>query len=132
MNKALVRVVSSSLIICMSALPLQASAGMIGSTEVAGAVQAVQARDRVARFLSRSDVASQLQAMGVSQADAQARVAVLTDAELIQLSGRIDRLPAAADGSGIGFLLIALLLLWRFVFSAEAKAEAAKRDAPKK
>lgn len=136
MNKKLVRAVSTSLIVCMAALPLQAGAGLIGSTEVTTAVQAaassLEARDRVARFVSRGDVASQLQAMGVSSAEAQARVAALTDAEVAQLAGRIDRLPAAADGSGIGFLLIALLLLWRFVFSDEAKAEAAKKDAPKK
>lgn len=135
MNKKLVRVVSSSLIVCMAALPLQASAGLIGSSEVTSAVTAAQARDGVARFLLREDAASQLQAMGVSRADAQARTAALTDAEIAQVSGQIDRLPAAADGSGIGLLLIALFLLWRFIFSDEAKAEAAKaaaKEAPKK
>lgn len=139
MNSRLVRTVSSSLIVCMAALPLQASAGLIGSTEVTAAVQAAvsstASRDGVARFLAREDVAVQLQAMGVSRTDAQARAAALTDAEVAQVSGQIDRLPAAADGAALGLILVALFLLWRFFFSAEAKAEAAKsapKEAPKK
>jgi hypothetical protein len=135
MNTKLVRVVSSSLIVCMAALPLQASAGLIGATEATSAVQAAfsstNARDSVTRFVSRDDVAAQLQAMGVSRTDAQARIAALTDAEVAKLAGQVDRLPAAADGSGIGLLIIAMILLWRFIFSDEAKAEAAKAAAPK-
>lgn len=115
------RLVCRLLIVSMAALPLQAGAGLVGTE---AAVAAAVARDRVATLVARDDIAGQLASLGVSREEARARVAALSDAEVASLAGQLDRLPAAADGTGVGVLLVLLFLLWRFVFSDQAKAEA--------
>jgi hypothetical protein len=47
----------------------------------------------------------------VNAADAKARVAALNDAELAQLSSRIDSLPAGGDVGILGFVLVVFLVL---------------------
>ena len=128
MNVAFVRFISRVLIACMIVLPFQAQAGLIGTDQSLSAAQAIVARATVTGFLGRAEVAQQLQAFGLSSQDAQARVAALSDREIATLAGRIDEQPAGAfGGAGLGLLLIAIFLLWRFVYSDQAQAEAAKK-----
>lgn len=129
--RAFHRLVCRLLIVSMAALPLQAGAGLVGTD---AAVSEGSARERVALLVARDDVAAQLASLGVSREEARSRVAALSDAELDRIAGQLDRLPAAAGGTGVGILLIALFLLWRFVFSdqAKAEAEAAKKAGQKK
>src|SRR5439155_991775 len=67
-------------------------------------------RDRLATLLDRSEVRAQLEAHGVRPADVQTRVAALTDDEVAQLAGQLDRLPAGGEGI-IGALVIVFLVL---------------------
>src|SRR4051812_40130944 len=84
-----------------------AQAGMIGTEQV---VQSTQAeRGNVAAFMSRSEVASQLQAFGIDPKTAQDRVASLSDEEVRALSGKIDSLPAGADNEWVWVLVIVLI-----------------------
>ena len=108
------RLVSRLLIVCMIGLPFQVHAGLIGTDEVVSAAQAAAARTTVASVLNRSDVASQLQALGLSPQAAKDRVAALTDAEVAKLAGKLDSLPAGADSTaGVVILLILLgVLIW--------------------
>lgn len=115
MSKSLVRFLSRLLVICMIGLPFQAHAGLIGTSDVVSAAQAVAARDTVATFMNRSDVAGQLQALGLNAKDAQQRVAALTDAEVANLAGQIDRLPAGADGGSLLLLIVLGVLIWWLV-----------------
>jgi len=115
MNLSFVRLVSRLLIVCLIGLPFQVNAQMIGTDQVASAAQAAAARDSVASFMNRSDVAGQLQALGLTAQDAAARVAALTDAEVARLAGQIERLPAGADGGSLVFLILVGLLIWWFV-----------------
>ena len=99
----------------MIGLPFQVNAGMIGTGDVVSAAQAAAARDTVATFMNRSDVAGQLQALGLSAKDAKDRVAALTDSEVAKLAGQIDSLPAGADSSAwaiAAVLLIGFLIYW--------------------
>ena len=93
-----------------------ATAGMIGTDKVVTAPSAQADRATVASFLNRSDVASQLQSMGISPKAAQDRVASLSDQEVQQLSGKIQSMPAGADAGGVigGIVVIALIavLVW--------------------
>jgi hypothetical protein len=93
-----------------------ATAGMIGTDKVVTAPSAQADRATVASFLNRSDVASQLQSMGISPKAAQDRVASLSDQEVQQLSGKIQSMPAGADTGGVigGIVVIALIavLVW--------------------
>jgi len=87
-----------------------AQAGMIGTDQV---VQTAQAdRGTVLNFLSRSDVAGQLQAFGLDAATARDRVAAMTDDEAGYLAGRIHAVPAGADAAGILILIIVIAVIW--------------------
>lgn len=84
-----------------------AQAGMIGTEQV---VQSTQAeRGNVAAFMSRSEVASQLQAFGIDPKTAKDRVASLSDEEVRALSGKIDSLPAGAADGWVWVLVIVLI-----------------------
>ena len=125
MKSTFVRFVCRIVVVCMAALPFQAQAVLIGTGEAAAARAAVNG------FIERGEVVTQLQALGVSPQAAKERVAALSDAEVASLAGRIDSLPAGAwAGAGLGLILVAILLLWRFVYSDEAKA--AQKEPAKK
>lgn len=62
-------------------------------------------------MLVRDDVAAALQRYGVDAAQARARVAVLSDAEVLQLGGRMDQLPAGGDVLGVAVFVFLVLLL---------------------
>ena len=94
---------------CWSSRPapaaLPAHAGMI-------AAGAGSTAPRIAAALEREDVRAQLAARGVGPAQAQARVAALTDAEAAQLAGAIDALPAGGvDILGVALVVFLVLLL---------------------
>lgn len=110
------RLVSSILMVCIAALPMQAGAGMIGTERAAVA--------------EREGVALELRARGLSHEEAKARVSALTDAEVAYLARHIDQVPAGAGGTAVGMILVIIFLIWRFNFSDQAKAEEAK-SAPK-
>src|SRR5712692_2486158 len=105
------RLIASLLIVSLAGLglPLPAHAGMIGTDSVAASGD----RERIAGLLDRAGVRAGPEAYGVSPADVKARGAAVTDQEVTQLAGRIDRLPAGGDGGGsiIGALLIVFLVL---------------------
>jgi type VI protein secretion system component VasF len=114
MNSVLVRFVCRLLVVCMAVLPFQAGAGMVGTGEAVAAAQSSAA--------VRAALAAQLQTYGVAGDTARERIAALSDSEVLELAGQMDRLPAGANAAGIGALLVILFLLWRFGFSQQGKA----------
>jgi len=87
--------------------PLTAQSGMIASDSVlSGGNHAV-----IASLLDRPEVRAQLQAHGVSAADARARVAALSDEEAAELAARMHTLPAGGDGIIGAIVLVFLVLL---------------------
>lgn len=112
MGTSFVRLVSRILIVCMIGLPFQVQAGLIGTGDVVSAAQAQAARDTVAGFLNRTEVAGQLQALGLTPQAAKDRVAALTDAEVAKLAGQIESLPAGADGGALLLLILIGVLIW--------------------
>jgi hypothetical protein len=73
-------------------------------------------RARVADFLARADVRSQLESLGVDPDQARERVALLTDEEAASLAGKLDELPAGGIGvlGVIGILALVFLMLVLF------------------
>jgi hypothetical protein len=65
-------------------------------------------RHKVDAFLQRQDVRDQMVAFGVDPAEAASRVASLSDREIHQIAGQIDRLPA---GQGVLVALIGAAVL---------------------
>ncbi len=98
--------------IALLGMPLNASAGLVGADEVIAAEQAAQDRDRVIAALEREDVRAQLVAFGVDPDEARDRVAALGDAEIAQMAGQLDKLPAGAGPGGvIGALVFIFIVL---------------------
>ncbi|HEX2531779.1 MAG TPA: PA2779 family protein [Burkholderiaceae bacterium] len=85
-------------------------AAMIGTDQVLAADAAQANRAKIAATLDRPEVLSQLEKMGVDKAEAQARVAALTDAEAASVAKQIDSLPAGGD-SVIGVIVFIFVLL---------------------
>ena len=112
MSNLCARFVCRILVVCLIGLPFQTQAGLIGSDQVVAAAQLQGARDTVSRFVNRADVASQFESLGLSAQAARERVGALTDSEVAGLAGQIDSLPAGANGSGVGMILVIVLVIW--------------------
>lgn len=94
--------------------PVDAARAALITTEQALAAEVTASeRDRVAAFLVRDDVRAQMAALGVDPAEAARRVAGLSDAEVRQIAGHLDRLPAgqSAIAAVIGAALFIFLVL---------------------
>ncbi len=109
-----IRTIAVFMMANMAALGFVPSAqGAVVGTEAALAGQQRAERiERINSVLARDDVRSELERLGVAPEDARARVAALSDSELLSLEQRMDELPA---GSGalevLGIVLLVLLVL---------------------
>jgi uncharacterized protein DUF6627 len=107
MIRSFKRLVSSLLIVCLAGLGLPVHAGMLPAQAGAGDSE----RGQVLSVLDRQEVRAGLEARGVSAADVKARVAAMSDDEVAQLAGQIDRLPAGGDVLGILLTVFIVLLI---------------------
>ncbi|UCE52298.1 MAG: PA2779 family protein [Desulfobacterales bacterium] len=104
--------VSILLIVFLSLIyiPVQSVfAAMIGTKAVLVDEEMQYAREKVRAFLDREDVWTALTAQGIDPLEAKARLDSLSDAEIQQISDRIDQLPA---GGGVleAVAIIAIVL----------------------
>ena len=104
-----------ALVMLMVSMPLGlAHAGMVSTDQVIDQVSVAETRERVVEFLARDDVRQQMETLGIDGDEATARAANMTDAEVMQLAGQLDQLPAGQDALGAilgAFLLVFLVLL---------------------
>ena len=92
--------------------PLVVQAEVIGT--LAGMESAQRDSDlaRVNRVLATAEARDQLQALGVDQAQVEARLAGLTDSELSTLADKLESAPAGGDVLAvIGVVFVVLLIL---------------------
>ena len=125
------RLVCRMLVVCMTVLPFQAQAGLIGTEAAVVAGQAQSARARVNNVVNRADVAAQLQAFGVPAQEAAERVNALSDAEVADLAGRIDALPAGAIAGALPVIIVLLLIYFLVMHGGTSAKEPAKPAATK-
>ena len=85
----------------------QAHASLIGTDEAA--VQ--DERVRVKALLERPELAKGLEKMGIEPRDAVGRVDAMSDAEVLQLAGRLDAALAGGQLSNESLLLIIIIIL---------------------
>jgi len=86
-------------------------AAMIGTDQVHAAQASTENHAKIAAALDRPEVMSHLEKLGVTRADAEARVAALTDAEAATMAGQIDSLPAGGDVIGVLLTIFVVLLI---------------------
>ena len=113
--KKLFRILSPLLILSllMGTMPVmvQAQPSQLVSTESAlNAVQISAERERIGNLLARADVQEQLVNYGVEMSEVEARVAALSDQEVLQMADQLDNMPAGANAV-IGALLTVFIIL---------------------
>jgi len=112
MKSAWAKTICRLLVVLMIWTPYQvAQAGMIGTDQVATTSSQAD-RSAVLSFVTRADVAGQLQTLGLDGATAKDRVAAMTDSEVSYLAGQIQSLPAGADSSGVILLILIIAVIW--------------------
>ena len=111
--KQFYRLVARLLIACMVWTPFSVQAGMIGTDQVVSSAQDQSNRDKVLNFVTRGDVAKQLETLGLSASTAKERVSAMTQDEVNRIAGKIDSLPAGADsGAWIAAIIVIGLIVW--------------------
>lgn len=118
MNRFAKAVIGTVLIFSFTLLDFSAQtaqAKMIDTETVVMATRNREARDKITAFLERQDVQRAMAGQHVSMAEAQKRVAALTDDEVRQINQAMDKLPAGGDGLGVivgaGLFVFIVLLI---------------------
>lgn len=116
MKQQWIKTTATTLIISMASvsIPIQAFAAVIPTDAViaqASAIDLLRQRSELTTFLTRSDVQKQLVSLGVDSNQAASRVAALSDAEVQQLYGKMQKLPAGGDILGTLVFIFVLLLI---------------------
>src|SRR3990172_5319277 len=115
MTSAMTGTLCRLLTVLMAWMPFHvAQAGIISTDQAVLSAQADRAA--VLNLIQRSDVAGQLQSLGVDLAAAKDRVGAMTDDEVRSLAGQLQSLPAGADGTGLVVLILVGVLVWYFFF----------------
>lgn len=101
-------------LLCLG-FPQGSMAGMIGTDSLIAAQERQGQIDRINDVLAKDNVRHQLIRFGVNPADAEARVASLSDSELLNLENSLNGLDKAGAGLvevfGIVFIVILILEL---------------------
>ena len=113
MTKNLCRLTVTLLMPCLmfAGMPQDARASIVSTEQAMDASAGQSDRAKLMSFLSRADVQASLQSQGLSAADAMDRVHALSDAEVAQLSSRVDSAPAGAGVVGVLFTVFLVLLV---------------------
>jgi hypothetical protein len=98
----------------VTSMPLGvAQAALVSTEQVLARGDSKAERARVLAFLDRAEVREQIVALGVDPREAAARVRALSDAQVREIAGQLDQLPAgqSAVGAVVGAILIIFLVL---------------------
>ena len=110
------RIIALPLVALMMAvtMPLgMAQAALVGTDQVVAPSQAETDRARVAAFIAREDVRGEMRKMGVDHAEAERRIAVMSDMEIQRVAARINEAPAgqSAVGAVVGAVVLIFIVL---------------------
>lgn len=92
----------------MMTTPLQAA--MLSTPDMIASEQAQYDREELKSLLSRDDVQSQLEAYGVTAAEAEQRVASMTDSEVAELNAEIQDAPAGGIVGAIVLIFVVFII----------------------
>lgn len=113
MKSMTIRFICRMLVLSLVMLPFQSvQAGMIGADQIVAAGAQAE-RQAVLNMIGRSEVASQLQSLGVDPSTARDRVAAMTDEEVHALAGKLNALPAGANSGWAWAVVIVIgIIIW--------------------
>ncbi|HEY9548130.1 MAG TPA: PA2779 family protein [Kiloniellaceae bacterium] len=111
MMKRLIVVFLATMLGLQSVAIVPAQAGLITTGEIIqGDASLASDRDRLNALMQREDIRQEFRRQGVDPNEAAARVAALSDAEVAEITARIDELPAGQ--SAIGVIVGAVVLIF--------------------
>ena len=100
-----------ALVMLATSLPINAArAAMVTTDQVVERTASAADRVRVMDFMAREDVREQMRQLGIDPDEAVSRAAALSDAEVQEIAGHLDQLPAG-EGA-VGILIAALVILF--------------------
>ncbi len=101
-----------SMVIASGPLTL-AHATMISTDQIIEESSTVEDRARVMEFLTREEVRQEFEALGVNPDEAMQRATTLSDREIRQIAGQLEKLPAgqSAVGAVVGAIVLIFLVL---------------------
>ena len=88
-----------------------AGAAMVTNDIFVGHAQQNSAKAQLLQTINRSDVKEQLTGLGVSPADVENRINLMTYEEIAQLNQQIDELPAGGDVLGILLVIFIVFVI---------------------
>jgi hypothetical protein len=88
-----------------------ALAALINTETVLAENQSQEARDYLIQLMAREDIRSALIAHGIDPLEAEARIASLSDSEIIELSDQIENLPAGGNAIGLVIAVLVIIVL---------------------
>jgi len=88
-----------------------ALAALINTETVLAENQSQETRDHLKQLMAREDVRSALIAHGIDPLEAEARIASLSDSEIIELSDQIENLPAGGNAIGLVIAVLVIIVL---------------------
>lgn len=98
--------------LALSMVVTPATASVISTQQALSAEMRASTETDVRASLARDDVRQAMQQLGVDPADADTRIASLSDAELLRMQGELDQLPAGGGALAvIGVVFVVLLIL---------------------
>jgi hypothetical protein len=103
-----------AVVMFVGSMPLGvANAALVSTEQVLAGADGAADRARVLAFLDRAEVREQIVALGVDPNEAAARVRALSDAQVHEIAGQLDQLPAGQSAIGVivGAILIIFLVL---------------------
>jgi hypothetical protein len=106
-KKTLISLVTASLVL----LPSYGIAGLIGTSQSLVASNFNSNKEKVSNFLSRQDVASKLEMLGIAPSVALERVNSMTEEEIDRISQTIDTAPAGGLTTTGGAIIAATVVV---------------------
>ena len=112
LRRGVALVVAVAMFVVSMPLP-RVQAALVSTEQLLAAGDGAAERARVLAFLGRADVRQQIVALGVDPNEAAARVQALSDAQVREIAGQLDQLPAGQSAIGIivGAILLVFLIL---------------------
>ena len=112
MKSAFVAMLCRTMIVALVFASMPTRAGMISTDQANVPASAQDARSDIQAALTRSELARQLQAMGIDSRAVQDRIAALTDDEALALNGTLHSAPSGAGAEWAVALIILIVFAW--------------------
>ncbi|MBW2441428.1 MAG: PA2779 family protein [Deltaproteobacteria bacterium] len=106
-----VGIIMAVMMILISTPHQVALAALIDTETVLTESNGQESRDYLKQLLAREDIRSALIAEGIDPAEAEARLASLSEMEIIELADQIESLPAGQDAFGLVIAVLVIVIL---------------------